>query len=85
MTNEQLEKAEILKAEMHGCKNDLEKVIDFQNRISEVCARGICIHNGLNYDTVIVPRDSEINGMLVTMRNRLKNRMAKLQKEFEEL
>lgn len=85
MTQEQLEKAKILQVKIAGCNADLESVCDFQNRIPEVCARGICIHYGVNNDTYIMPRKEEINALLVTMRNRLENRIAELQKEFEEL
>ena len=85
MTNEQLERAKTLQAEIQGCKADLGRVYDFQGRFSEVCSRGICIANGLNYDTVIVPRKEEINALLITMRNRLENRIADLEKEFAEL
>lgn len=85
MTQEQLERAKTLQAEIEGRNADLERVYNFQDRIPEVCARGICINNGLNYDICIVPRKEEINALLVTMRNRLENRIAELQKEFEEL
>ena len=85
MTNEQLERAKTLQAEIQGCKADLERVCDFQGRSSEACSRGICIANGLNYDTVIVPRKEEINALLITMRNRIEKRIAELEKEFAEL
>lgn len=85
MTNEQLERAKTLQAEIQGCKADLERVYDFQGRIPEVCSRGICINNEMRYDTFIVPRKEEINALLDTMRNRLENRIAELTKEFAEL
>lgn len=85
MTNEQLDRAKTIQAEIKGCNADLEHVYNFQDRIPEVCARGICINNGLNCDTVIVPRKGEITDMLVTMRSRLENRISELEKEFEEL
>lgn len=85
MTNEQLERAKSLKCEIENCKDYLNRVCDFANRMSEICAKGICINNGLNYDVAIVPRKDEITDMLVTMRNRLENRIAELEKEFAEL
>lgn len=85
MTNEQLEKAERIQAEIHGCKKDLDKVYNFQDRIPEICTRGLVICTGTNYDIVLVPRKGEITDMLVTMRSRIENRISELEKEFEEL
>lgn len=85
MTHEKLERAKTLQAEIQGCKANLERVCYFQDRFPEVYSRCICIVNGLNYDTVIVPKEEEINALLVTMRNRLENRIAELEKEFAEL
>lgn len=85
MTQNQLLKALNLHDEIEESKKRLGHVNDFEHRIPEVCARGICINNGLNFDTVIVPREEEIKALLVTMRNRLENRIAELEKEFAEL
>ena len=85
MTNEQLEVAKTIQAKIERCNADLERVCNFELRIPEVCVRGICIHNGVNNDTYIMPSKEEINALLVTMRNRLENRIADLEKEFAEL
>lgn len=85
MTEKQLELAKDIKAKIRGYKEDLDKVLDFQKRIQQICNMGICISNGMNYDTRIFPREEEMSALLVTMRNRLENRIAELQKEFEEL
>lgn len=85
MTEKQLERAKDIKAKIRGYKEDLDKVLDFQKRIQQICNMGICIGNGRNYDTRIFPREEETSALLVTMRNRLENRIAELQKEFEEL
>lgn len=86
MTQDQLNKAKSLQAEIDGCKKHLDRVIDFIDRIPEACVRGICISNGLKYDTnIVVPREKELNDMLVAMRNRLEKRIAELEREFAEL
>lgn len=85
MTNEQLEKAKSIQAEIEGRKNDLKRIHDFESRITEICSFGIRINNGRNLDAVILPRENEITALLTAMRNRVENRIYELEKEFAEL
>lgn len=85
MTNEQLDKAKSIQAEIEGRKNDLKRIHDFEARMPEICSFGIRINNGTNLDTVILPRESEITALLTAMRNRVENHIVELEKEFAEI
>ena len=83
MTNEQLERAKDIKNNLELAKRELDRIKRCADKISAICFYGI--KSDCAADEVIHLNKEEMDSLLVTMRNRLENCIAKLEKEFAEL
>lgn len=86
MTNEQLERAiekSYIRNSLNLAKHELATVNKYIENSSIICFYGIKSDDATG--EVIYPTKAEMDSLLVTMRNRLENRIAELAKEFAEL
>lgn len=85
MTQEQLDKAKIIEEEIRYIKARLKTVNAYIKNYKGSSMYGLKTDQTLLIGEIIYPNDSEMNVLLILMKNRLENRIAELTKEFAEL
>lgn len=85
MTNKQLDRAKTIEEEIRYNKARLKTVKAYIKNYKGSSKYGLKTDQTLLIGEIIYPNDSEMNVLLILMKNRLESRIVELEKEFEEL